>query len=275
MERVKTGVPGLDQLIDGGIPEGFNLLVVGQPGTGKTILALQYLYNGVLAGDNGIYVSLDSRSEEIIEQGKEFGWDIAKAISENKMTILEVPLNKQMRVNIFKLIEDKVKEKHAKRLVFDSLSSFLFNVNQFIVQLSIDNLSTLSYDDRSYLGEDQLYKQDLPEAVEKERPDPKYFKSSSDEKRIVYLALRELGRLGTTNILVNSASTTHPDATVDGVSEFVSDGVIELYNALIGTVRARTMTIKKLRNTDHSQHIHDLELGKNGIVIKPAEAIYS
>jgi circadian clock protein KaiC len=268
MERVKSGVPGLDQLIDGGFPEGFNVMVMGPPGTGKTILALQYLYTGILDGDNGIYVTLDSVDGEIAIQGKEFGWDIDKAVAENKLTILEIPYNKQMRINLFRLIEDKIKEKHAKRLVFDSLSSFLFNVNQFIIQLSIDNLSTLSYDERSYLGEDQLYKQDLPESVEKEKPDPKYFKTSSDDKRVVYLALRELAKLGTTNIIINSASSTNPEATVDGVSEFVCDGLITMKSLAIGETLSRTMEIKKMRYTSMDGGIKSYEITSQGITLR-------
>ena len=57
MDRVATGVAGFDGLVQGGLPAGSNILLTGRPGTGKTIFALQYLYNGALKGENGIYIS--------------------------------------------------------------------------------------------------------------------------------------------------------------------------------------------------------------------------
>ena len=53
-DRVKTGVSGFDELVEGGIPKGFNVLITGLPGTGKTIFGLQYLYTGLKNGENGL-----------------------------------------------------------------------------------------------------------------------------------------------------------------------------------------------------------------------------
>ena len=84
MDRVKTGIPGFDELIEGGIPKGFNVLLVGQPGAGKTIFGLQYLVNGAMQGENGLYISLDSPNEMVKSQGRRFGWDIDKLEREGK-----------------------------------------------------------------------------------------------------------------------------------------------------------------------------------------------
>ena len=62
--------------------------------------------------------------------------------------------------------------------------------------------------------------------------------------------------------------------TVDGVSEFMCDGLVVMYNQLIGARRSRTLSILKMRNTDHSQYVHDLEFGKIGMSVKPAEQVY-
>jgi circadian clock protein KaiC len=59
-EGVPTGIEGLDELVSGGFPRGRVVLVLGGPGTGKTILASQFLYKGISQyGENGIFVSLD------------------------------------------------------------------------------------------------------------------------------------------------------------------------------------------------------------------------
>lgn len=57
IERISTGIPVLDKLIEGGIPRGFTVLVAGNPGTGKTILTSHFLYDGLLKGESALYVS--------------------------------------------------------------------------------------------------------------------------------------------------------------------------------------------------------------------------
>ena len=57
IERLSTGIPALDELIEGGIPRGFTVLVAGNPGTGKTILTSHFLYEGLLKGE-GLYTFL-------------------------------------------------------------------------------------------------------------------------------------------------------------------------------------------------------------------------
>ena len=60
LERVSTGIMGLDSLIEGGIPKGFTVLVSGNPGTGKTILGAHFLFEGLARGENSLYVSFKS-----------------------------------------------------------------------------------------------------------------------------------------------------------------------------------------------------------------------
>ena len=116
-------------------PKGFNVLVVGRPGTGKTIFGLQYLYTGALKGENGLYVTIDAAGALTRQQAETLGWNFKKLESEKKICILDVPLNRQLRLNLFRLIETKVKEYNVKRIVFDSLSSFMFNINQLSERL--------------------------------------------------------------------------------------------------------------------------------------------
>jgi len=77
--RIKTGITGFDELIDGGIPQGSFVVVTGGPGTGKTILASQFLANGVMKYDEkGLFISVEQPSEDIVAQAKQFGWDFDK-----------------------------------------------------------------------------------------------------------------------------------------------------------------------------------------------------
>ena len=270
MERVKTGIQGLDGLMEGGIPKGFNVLLVGAPGTGKTIMGLQYICSGAKEGDIGMYVTLDSRAEQVIEQGKQFSWDLERLMAEGKVRMLEIPLNKQKRVDIFKMIEDKAKEWKVNRIVFDSLSSFLFNINQFIISLpKIDDMSTMQEDLKKYIGEDPVTKQMIPEALQKDMPDPKFYQVGSEntEKRVVYLALRELAKIGTTNIIITSQPQGSDRISVDGVSEFVADGVIITKSVAIGEIVNRTIQLQKLRNTNIEGGITSFSINKTGLSI--------
>ena len=84
-EYVLTGIPGLDELIDGGIPEGRVILVVGGPGTGKTLFASQFLYNGIIEhNENGIFVSLDEAKNHFYPEMSKFGWDFQEAEDNGK-----------------------------------------------------------------------------------------------------------------------------------------------------------------------------------------------
>ena len=79
-ERVSTGVAGLDQLLEGGFPKGRSVLVTGEPGTGKTVMALQFLADGLAHGEKGIYVAADEGPLDIIEQAASIGWDFEKFV---------------------------------------------------------------------------------------------------------------------------------------------------------------------------------------------------
>ena len=87
-ERVPTGITGLDHLIEGGLPKGRSILVTGEPGTGKTILALQFLVDGLKRGEKGIYVTADESPMDVLEQAASLGWDLEERVEAKEMAIL-------------------------------------------------------------------------------------------------------------------------------------------------------------------------------------------
>ena len=77
MNRVKTGIAGLDPLVEGGFPEGRSILVSGATGTGKTIFCTQFAYIGAKEyGEPAVYVTLDERPDLIREDVSRFGWNL-------------------------------------------------------------------------------------------------------------------------------------------------------------------------------------------------------
>jgi len=89
-EHVPTGVSGLDDLLGGGYPRGRVILITGGPGTGKTLMALQFLIDGVERFDErGVFVSLDESKYHLTSEMAKFGWDYEKYEKKNQLAIVD------------------------------------------------------------------------------------------------------------------------------------------------------------------------------------------
>jgi len=89
--RVRTGIVNLDQMIGGGLPEGYCYLLLGGPGAGKTTFGVQYLVNGILnQSETGIYVTLDEPPFSVRNNMREnFGWDLPSLEDKMKLAIVD------------------------------------------------------------------------------------------------------------------------------------------------------------------------------------------
>ena len=127
LDRIKTGITGLDEMLCGGfLPNSANLLE-GAPGTGKTTIALQFIYNGITQyGENGLVISFEEFPTQYYHDASQFGWDLHKAQSDGKLKILfstpETILDDINRPDseLVKTIE----EYKIKRLIIDSVTHF-------------------------------------------------------------------------------------------------------------------------------------------------------
>ncbi|MGQ4872254.1 MAG: ATPase domain-containing protein, partial [Candidatus Thorarchaeota archaeon] len=100
IERVKTGIPGLDELIEGGFPKGDTILVAGKAGTGKSILATQFLYRGAVDyGEPGVLVTLEEPPRLIKRNMMRFGMDLEKLEREGMLAIVDLSPAKPSPVN--------------------------------------------------------------------------------------------------------------------------------------------------------------------------------
>jgi len=122
-ERVPTGIDGLDPLIEGGFPKGSLILLAGNPGTGKTVFSMQFLYRGAKdRGENGIYVSFAESKETIIHNvSKIFGCTLEGF---GKVKILDfTTVTEKGLPTVLGMILEEVAASNAKRLVIDSFSA--------------------------------------------------------------------------------------------------------------------------------------------------------
>jgi len=122
--RIKTGIDGLDELVEGGYLPRSVVLVSGKTGTGKTIFCSQFLYNGIIKyGENGLFVSTEETAADLLNDMKvSFGWDFLKLIKENKFRVLQ--LEPEMMNKLPQLMRAMTREIGARRLVIDSASMF-------------------------------------------------------------------------------------------------------------------------------------------------------
>ncbi len=267
VERVKTGIPGFDDLIQGGIPKGFNVLLVGQPGTGKTIFGMQYLVNGALAGENGIYVSLDSPNEIVKSQAKQFGWDVDTLEKEGKLSFLKIPLDKP-KINLFDILEEEIKAAKAQRLVFDSLADFAINIDQFVIPLAYSALPSIASEDEQRAAQnDKTYRYEVMPTLGQD-PQGRVFYRGHSERRISYLVVNEMQKFGTTNLLITDESIGGQHLTVDGVSEYVSDGVVMFEFNDTGGEILRTAKVIKMRNTKIDPKMRSFDFSEKGISLE-------
>jgi circadian clock protein KaiC len=122
--RLSIGIPELDKMLGGGIPQGDSVLVAGASGTGKSVLATQFIAEGIRQGDPGIVVVFEERPQEYAERAGSFGLDLKTPRQEKKLEILYLrPLDLSVDETMHEILA-AVHRIGAKRLVIDSLAGF-------------------------------------------------------------------------------------------------------------------------------------------------------
>ncbi len=222
IERVKTGIPGFDPLIEGGFVKGATVLVCGSTGTGKTILGCQYLWNGLQFGDNVAYVTLEENVDDILADVERFGWDFKKFIQQKKAAFEFIPPKdyNELKFDIFATV-NKVK---AQRLVLDNLA---------LLSLRVD-----------HQAESQL-------------------------RYRIFAFFQELKKKGITPIIITEIPEGNNTISRYGVEEFMSDGIIVLsYLKVVASGFPRSLSIRKMRRTNHGTEIYPFEITPKGVVVK-------
>ncbi len=227
IERVTSGIPGLDRLIEGGFVKNSINLISGQTGTGKTIFCMQYLLDGLRKGETGIYITLEQKADDIISEMAKFGLakEFEKYIAQGKLIIVyQIPTDiKDLEAVTFQYIK-KVK---AARFVLDSIS-----IATMGWKMSSMDTGKIRSDIFHYIM--MLKNSDVTTLLTTEIPE--------DEEK-------KLSRFG--------------------FEEFLSDGVVILHYleyAARGT--PRSLTIRKMRMTNHGTDIYPLEMTPKGMMVK-------
>lgn len=243
MEYVSTGVSGLDTLLNNkGFPAGFNIVVMGSPGSGKTTLGLQFLYHGCLKGENGVYVTLDERPASVFRNVSNLGIDLEPFVKEGRLAIVDAsPIRtipgeiKLGGISIGKkdfslaaliaAVGNHVKNINAKRLVIDSLTSFFIQ---------------------------------YPRVA---------------ERRAAFLELLEgITPLRCTTLLLTELRYSGAERPYQ-FEEYLADGVIILRKYLKDGTVASSIQIEKMRGVDHDVEPHPYKFVIGGLEVYPTEKV--
>ena len=232
-QRISTGIEGLDNLIEGGLQENKSYLICGEPGTGKTILCLQFILHGLQNSESGVYVSIDEKPEHLIEDAAALGWDLQSHVDAGRLLILDVSpfftgirLGKEKQIDVRQIITDlskHVKRMNAKRLVIDPVAALAF--------------------ERDAVSAMQEYIRSL-------------FFSIDDN-------------LGCTTLMTSHIRPGSHELSHYGVEEFFASGIIWLKLIKPAQKYVRTLFVRKMRGTatDLSEYAFEI-LSNRGIVIR-------
>jgi circadian clock protein KaiC len=233
-------------------------LISGAPGTGKSILCLQFVYYGAKNNEPGLYITFEQSEKELIKNAKKVGLNLEPLIEKKKLKIMYINLGtfEQSLVDVDDLmntIKDGVKEIKAKRLVIDSLSSVI-------------NIFTLSH-----LGKKM-------ESDVVEIGDTKLIPLIINEKPIVRIiiwnTLNNLKKTGCICLATSELIEGQRGFSRDSISEFECDGIILLQHITSGGGANRTLNVIKMRETKIDDRIYPIEITDKGIILRKPEELY-
>ncbi len=235
VQKVRTMIEGFDDISHGGLPVGRATLVSGTSGTGKTIFATQFLYNGITYFDDpGVFVTFEESPSDIIKNAQSFGWDLKSLIDAGKLFILDAspdPEGQDIIGNfdlsaLIERIQYAIRKYKAKRVSIDSITA--------------------------------VFQQ---------------YDAASVVRREIFRLVARLKQVGVTTIMTTERDHEYGPVARFGVEEFVSDNVTIMRNVLEGERRRRTIEILKLRGTTHMKGEYPFTMTNQGISIFPLGAM--
>jgi KaiC/GvpD/RAD55 family RecA-like ATPase len=262
-EYVPSGIAGLDDLLGGGYPRGRVILITGGPGSGKTLMSMQFLIDGVERFDErGVFVSLEESKYHLTGEMANYGWDLEKYEKKNQIAIVDASPLRQ----ITKESEQVVSTASGGRASASQLAQETAGSDIRIrgPEFSIQALSTVI---RSYVRVTRATRIVIDPITSLSL---QFFENQQRRSAIIDL-LDSLVSMGTTS-LVTSEIGTHFGYSLTQreipPEEYLCHGVIVLHNSHItGRGIVSALEIEKMRECKHDRQLHPYSITEKGITV--------
>ena len=233
-DKCVTGIKELDIQMDGGIPVGSTVLIVGSSGSGKTTLCMQFLVNGAKMGEKGVFFTITEPLFKLMSNLEKFEFFDKSLIDNGMITVIDLRiLFERMGLDVEKytvedasalldVIKDIAKELEAKRLVIDSITALCYRLqSREMIRDFIFKLGTF------------------------------------------------LATIKCTTFLTSEVPPREFKFSQYGIEEFISDGIIFLGDVERGGDLIRTLQIIKMRGVNHSRAKYAMSITSRGIELAP------
>jgi len=235
VQKLRTMIEGFDDISHGGLAAGRATLVSGTSGTGKTLLAIQFLYNGILYFDQpGILVTFEETPVDMICNAASLGWNLQRLIDQGKLFIL-----------------DASPDPEGTDIIGDFDLSALIERIQYAIRkykaqrVSVDSITS-------------IFQQ---------------YDAAPIVRREIFRLVAKLKQVGVTTLMTAERLEEYGAVARFGVEEFVSDSVVIVRNVLEGERRRRTIEILKSRGTTHMKGEFPFTIMNQGLNIFPLGAM--
>jgi len=249
-DRVRTGIKGLDELIEGGLPSGFSFLLLGGPGTGKTTFGVQYLYKGATEfGENGMYVTFDEPPYSISNNSQRYGWNIPEQEKAGKIAFVDAsPIKRQGATATF--VPPTLQQNFLGSAKF-SVESVLTEIKEVKNKVNakrcvIDSISALMLQ----------------------------FRDDFEIRQQTLKLIKDLTEMDLTTIMLAENAEDRQEVTRFGAEAFLAQGVIVLHMYRVEESNVKALEVRKMRGAKHTDRLCPYRITSEGIEVYPEETVF-
>jgi len=259
--RVPTGVPGLDELVTGGFPKSWVVLLSGGPGSGKSIMCAQFLYEGAIKhGENGVYVMLEETTSRFLKNMTSLGLNFVPLMGSKIKFINVSPLSTEREERYKALLKDYGLSPITTSISFEFSTEKLVETIKATVQevnatrLVVDSITSF----KIQFGDDYSIRKNISELF------------------------KGLNETGCTSLVTTEIKTSGLTDSEFVVEEYLADGVIKLHRLVRGEklgggeseVITRTIEVQKMRGVGIDNDLHVYNIAEKGVVVYPGIKVY-